>query len=418
MSNLDYSHIPPDQLGQFLEGPALDPPNGVEPNFEHPENENGPALFVYVFGIVVSTLVLLARFYARFLYLRKGHVVDLLAFSAYVLFLVIVAGSLEKFFTGPGLFVHQWNIQAKNMETILFTIFINTNLFAAGMLLLKTAILWEWIRIFVQAGQRDYFFWSCTCMLTLSGILYATTIVLSSLACQPFKRTWDRTIPGHCIDVTIIDIAAAAVNFVLDVSILLLPQRIIWNLNMSAKRRGQVSVLFAVGVSACIFAAARIVSTTIWHLSNDTVYHSSFMSIWTTLEFTSGFFIFSMPAIPMAVAGAKSSAWVSSFQSWAGSVMRSRNGSPWSSESSVQPRSRSYRTIFNPPPAPIQLKSFAPKSTLWKQETKDFGHPDTRILRTVEFATTESLEPDAQAAQQGIFSQAWYLNYEMAQETK
>jgi hypothetical protein len=76
MSNLDFSHIPLDQLGQFLEGPALDPPRGVEPNFQHPENQNGPALFVCIFGLVVSTVVLLARFCVRIFYLRKGHVVD------------------------------------------------------------------------------------------------------------------------------------------------------------------------------------------------------------------------------------------------------------------------------------------------------------------------------------------------------
>src|SRR5881394_2883739 len=55
MSNLDFSHIPLDQLGQFLDGPAL---------------------FVCIFGLVVSTVVLLARFCVRIFYLRKGHVVD------------------------------------------------------------------------------------------------------------------------------------------------------------------------------------------------------------------------------------------------------------------------------------------------------------------------------------------------------
>jgi hypothetical protein len=132
------------------------------------------------------------------------------------------------------------------------TIFIGINFYGAGMILLKSAILWEWLRIFVSPGQRNYFFWACISMLILNVAFYTTTIILSVLSCRPLKRTWDKTIPGHCIDATIINIASAAVNFALDVSILLLPQKVIWGLNTSKKKRRQVSILFAVGISYVI----------------------------------------------------------------------------------------------------------------------------------------------------------------------
>ncbi|KAI3332617.1 hypothetical protein F4824DRAFT_475241 [Ustulina deusta] len=405
MSALDFSHIPPDQLGKFLEGPALEPPPGVVPNFQHPENHNAPGVFVCIFGLVVSTLVLFARFYARFFYLKKGHVVDFMAFSAYVFFLAIVVGSLQA--SRPGLFAHQWDIQAKNLKIGLYTIFIGINFYGAGMLLLKSAILWEWLRIF-SPGQRNYFFWNCTIMLALNIIFYTTTIILSVLSCQPLKRTWDKTVPGHCIDATIINIASAAVNFALDISILLLPQRVIWALNMPKKKRRQVSMLFAVGISACIFAAARIVSSVIWHKSNDTVYNFSFISTWAILEFTCGFTIFGIPAVPKLLSVLKISAWILSLRSWA----RSTTQALWSnkSSSSWKAPSRTYRTISDAGPPPLQLNSLGPSATVWQKEAEGIARPQDQVVRTVEFIATESSESQAHAIHQEQLKQAWYLN--------
>jgi large subunit ribosomal protein L36e len=53
---------------------------------------------------------------------------------------------------------------------------------------------------------------------------------------------------GRCLDVRAINIAAAAINTVSDLSILVLPQKVIWELQMSVKRKVGVSAIFLAGV--------------------------------------------------------------------------------------------------------------------------------------------------------------------------
>lgn len=52
-------------LASILEAPALPPPAGVTPDFEHTPSHNVLAWFVTTFCMVVATLCLLLRAYVR-----------------------------------------------------------------------------------------------------------------------------------------------------------------------------------------------------------------------------------------------------------------------------------------------------------------------------------------------------------------
>ncbi len=80
-----------------------------------------------------------------------------------------------------GLFVHQWNVRVKDLASILYVSYKTTNssglnlviltnqlvhigseFYAVCITLLKTAILLEWVRIFVPRATRGGFFVSAT----------------------------------------------------------------------------------------------------------------------------------------------------------------------------------------------------------------------------------------------------------------
>ena len=63
--------LSPAELEALLAAPALPPPDGVTPNFDDPENQNGLAMFVFTFCTIIATLCLLIRSYARFWVERK-----------------------------------------------------------------------------------------------------------------------------------------------------------------------------------------------------------------------------------------------------------------------------------------------------------------------------------------------------------
>lgn len=55
----------PEQLASLLAQPALDPPEGVTPDFSNPPNRNGLAWFVTTFCTVVTALCCLIRAYTK-----------------------------------------------------------------------------------------------------------------------------------------------------------------------------------------------------------------------------------------------------------------------------------------------------------------------------------------------------------------
>lgn len=57
-----------------------------------------------------------------------------------------------------------------------------------------------------------------------------------------------RWLDGTCINDIPLDITSAIVNLVVDIGILLLPQRVIWKLNMTPKNRRGVSAIFGLGI--------------------------------------------------------------------------------------------------------------------------------------------------------------------------
>jgi len=155
-------------------------------------------------------------------------------------------------------------------------------------MLLKAAILLEWTRLFAPYGISPWFsvcillknsFTLCctlsgsviicnhypievvkhptahyviqkTCyiLLVVNALYYSFCVIASTASCRPYKRIWDKTIPGKCINSLILTMASAGVNVLLDVAILALPQNLIWRLQMGMKRKIGISAIFGMGV--------------------------------------------------------------------------------------------------------------------------------------------------------------------------
>lgn len=117
-------------------------------------------------------------------------------------------------------------------------------------LLIKPSILIEWCRIFC-ASKRNYFYWTSTVLITINILWYIAVILLANLECFPREKIWDKTIlEGRCLDpiqVKFIWVYNAAVNLALDIVILVLPQKVIWNLKLNRKKRVGLSMIFAFG---------------------------------------------------------------------------------------------------------------------------------------------------------------------------
>lgn len=117
-------------------------------------------------------------------------------------------------------------------------------------MLLKAAILLNWVHIFVPTGVRNSMFWISHILIWTNILFYGIGTVVEIFQCTPREKIWNPLfVGGSCpIDMDKHMLASGVINLISDIIILILPQRIIWGLNVTRQRKIQISVLFAIGL--------------------------------------------------------------------------------------------------------------------------------------------------------------------------
>ena len=121
---------------------------------------------------------------------------------------------------------------------MIITIFYST-----AVCFSKLSILSFYLRLSPAAGFR-------LAVYTLIGIVTAYTIAyefLSILQCSPVEKFWKPALKGSCIGRMIPMMTLSVANAVIDVVILLIPLRVVLPLQMPARQKASLVLLFATG---------------------------------------------------------------------------------------------------------------------------------------------------------------------------
>ncbi|KAI1798788.1 hypothetical protein F4811DRAFT_162090 [Daldinia bambusicola] len=292
------SSITSAELDAFLDVPALDPPNGIVSNFDNPPNKNYIVQVVVPICLFFTTLAVLIRACHKFFFLKKFGFPDALM----VIFLgcyAVVAYLSYRLVKNPGAFVHQWDVLLEDISRILFPIFLSGSFYIGAVLTIKAAILLDWIRILTPYGVRSNFFWFCYVVLGANLVFYILTLLLMNLACVPVEKNWNPLfIGGSCrVNPTALNVTSAVLSLCSDIAILLLPQHVVWDLDMSATRKVGISVIFAIGVFCCASAGLRLRAILNYSMSDDMLYHAAPVMLWSLAEMTCMFLIFGAPSV-------------------------------------------------------------------------------------------------------------------------
>jgi hypothetical protein len=113
--------------------------------------------------------------------------------------------------------------------------------------LLKVAILLEWMQTFASAS-RNYFWYICLALIALQTMFGIAVVVALNLVCIPFAASYDLTVAGKCFDKHNLEVTSATIHLFTDAVMVFLPQRVIWGLQMSIKRKLGVSIVFGLGL--------------------------------------------------------------------------------------------------------------------------------------------------------------------------
>lgn len=102
--------------------------------------------------------------------------------------------------------------------------------------------------MFVSRGKRTRFFWVSWIMIGVQVAFGVAVIIALNLACIPTRKKWQFWVPGKCINAHTIETVSATFQLASDCLVLVLPQKVIWDLQMSMKKKLGVSIIFSLGV--------------------------------------------------------------------------------------------------------------------------------------------------------------------------
>lgn len=114
---------------------------------------------------------------------------------------------------------------------------INVGLFKISILLLyRRVFAVRWLRITVDVNV---------------AFITAFTIALVGkdvFACTPIRRQWTPDLPGSCIDLQATYYWASALFLLTDLIILILPQPLVWRLQISRRQKFGLTLIFCLGI--------------------------------------------------------------------------------------------------------------------------------------------------------------------------
>lgn len=273
-------------LEQILEGPGLEPPPGVLPNFIDPQSQSAANLACNIICLTVATICVAIRIYTRFV-ITKSHgwedytcVIAWLGLIAYATLMLIPI-----FNNNAG--IHQWDIQAINL--IRWTKIANgiEIAYIPIIFITKLSILLLFLRIFVPGGKNRTY-WIIQGVILFNFLFYLANLPVEIWPCVPRSKLWTPTEPGHCIKNEEVFVAGGTINVVSDFTILLLPIVEVWRLHMSKERKIGVSAVFATGLFGCISSIMHLVTSVASARSSDKTYYLFPVALWTIAEIASG----------------------------------------------------------------------------------------------------------------------------------
>ncbi|CAI6018678.1 unnamed protein product [Clonostachys chloroleuca] len=413
----NFNKLPPSLQQAMLEKrPALTPPDGIVSNFVDPPNHTVAGMVCISIITAISTLCFATRLYTRVFLLQKVRAEDVMGFIAIGFYAGVVWAGVS-IGSVVGLWVHQWNVSAWDMSKVSYRLYINPIMYCFTMLFAKSAVLLEWTHIFVPNGVRNKFFWTCHVLIVVNILFYLAFIIVVHFYCNPREKIWNRWIDGTCLDRKRVDAPSAVFNLVMDVIILLLPQRVIWKLNMTGQRRLGVSIIFSIGLlyvsatapfclarinlpySACACAAGRIQSTFTLNYQGDVTYAVTGAYLWGLSECSCVIMVLSVPAIPKLFTQSPFfTSMFSSIKSWVTSMRKSSRGTvtagsgSWASKGAVKvsdmPISPYDRMEDGDSGHELAPTTARPVGNGADEARERHGH-NSGIVRTVEWDTNE-----------------------------
>ncbi|KAL8729343.1 MAG: hypothetical protein Q9181_005041 [Wetmoreana brouardii] len=286
-----------EQLNVLLDGPALAPPSGVVPQLDHPPNLWTVGIAVQIVCLILPTIAFFMRMYTKIRIIRQVVLADYsiaLGWAAHVGYFIP-----SYLASGVAAGVHQWDLRLRYLIQFNYYIHVSSVVYGVCIFFVKWSILLQYLQIFVPVRKTTTMYLVSHALIWTNFIFYSVCTFVVIFPCSPIRKAWDPLASeGRCINMMALNVAASTINSASDIGILILPQISIWRLQMSLKRKVQVSGIFLVGIFACVASIVRLVYAIKLSISDDISYYSWLTEIWTHPEMASAIIVACLPVSP------------------------------------------------------------------------------------------------------------------------
>ncbi|KAL4781101.1 hypothetical protein BJX76DRAFT_363881 [Aspergillus varians] len=231
------------------------------------------------FALIVSTIAVILRLLCRKITRTKLFLDDYLIIGALIFEYGISFAGIVLLYHGLGR--HIQFIPPDELVVYMKTLASGSFLYPACIACVKLSILAFYKRLFPIRPML-----LAVNIVASIVILWCVGVCLiGAVTCIPFRKLWEPSLPGGCIDLAKFYYGLQIPNIVTDAVILVMPLRIVWNLQIPKLQKVLLTGIFMLGLLTLIFDIIRLI--TLIELSKsgtDITYNQVSASVWTCIE--------------------------------------------------------------------------------------------------------------------------------------
>ncbi|KOS36487.1 hypothetical protein ACN38_g12766 [Penicillium nordicum] len=202
----------------------------------------------------------------------------------------------ESLMANAGLGKDMWTLPFDNITHVLYVYFWDELLYLSILPLTKISICCFYLRIFPSRTFR-----TATYVAIALNVCYLVAFVLISVfQCRPLPGAWHRWDGEEnykCNHINAQGWAAAVLNMILDIFVMVLPLRQIYHLNLSVKRKSYVICMFSLGIFVTLISILRLNSLIHFASTTNLTWDYVTVGYWSTIECHVGVICACLPAI-------------------------------------------------------------------------------------------------------------------------
>ncbi|OJJ62647.1 hypothetical protein ASPSYDRAFT_41316 [Aspergillus sydowii CBS 593.65] len=231
------------------------------------------------FALIISTIAVILRLACRRITKTKLFLDDYLMIAALVFEYGISFAGVVLLHNGLGTHIHL--VPPNQLVVYMKTLSSGSFLYPACITCVKLSLLAFYKRLFPIKP-----------MVLAVNIVGAMVVLwcfgaclIGAVTCIPFRKLWDPTIPGGCIDLAKFYYGLQIPNIVTDAVILVMPLRVVWDLQMKRVQKVLLTGIFMLGFLTLIFDIIRLVALIeLSEAGPDITYNQVNASVWTCIE--------------------------------------------------------------------------------------------------------------------------------------